>query len=760
MSTASTPATPLGANIAPVAVSNSPPTPGPSQQLRTQIVVVLEATAHTAPVFESLYSYILVNLIRSITKRHKQSHIMYGLVLYSDHPPRSVSAAVKYFVTKSMDVFLSKMRKVRFSDGGVVRNAVIDGLAAGVEMLDSMAEWGPPAIDGGTTSHLILVANSLPLPMSHSNGVSRPLTLARVSQMMRTRGLKFSLVSARKGLKQLEELVNEVNRSQMEELCIGTHSVRLAFETTSQKRNGAKRAAPSASPNKSEGDLLLPPNTRPTKWAKVEHNSQEQPESIKTPSNSQSHSLSAGNQPTPTTPISSNVPVTPTNIPQSAPASSVSPPARDSNDQPQSRQQQPQSAQTQGQPMPALPPQSLPLGTLNPITAMQQMADQRLSQAHRMFQQQRNGAQDQISAVPSVQPQPQESQPLNPIPQQTQCAQGNVSGSIVIPASGSQQGLSVGSAMAPTTQNAIQAATANGINPNQRIAQTNHQQPSDLRAVITAIQLQQQRMAAAVATGNANGSTSAAGGFANALNGSVLATTGLPMGMSATRPERATPAAAPAQSVPQTVAAQAGLLNNVAQQPQLQQTQQNGSHLPSPPSQVSITSDANASAGANVGQTFFWSGTLSIPVQQATNREVSINVSASATKSANLSDFLPGHWPKRLQVSNIFPIRQQQVGLFVKNKGIPMCQMSTVATSAANNNNATREFQYFRKLVDSIGQSSSAALIQFPNAGGAQANQGLILISVNGTMLGMVLMKFPLNIALQEVHLGGDDKHR
>ncbi|KAI8808110.1 hypothetical protein BJ742DRAFT_291070 [Cladochytrium replicatum] len=186
MSTSSSPATPLGVHVAPVAVSNSPPTPAPSQQLKTHVVVVLEATAHTAPVFESLYNHILVNLIRTITKIHKQSHITYGLVLYSDHPSRAVSAAVKYTVTKSMDVFLSRMHKVRFTDGGVIRNAVIDGLAAGVEMLDSMADWGPPAVEGGTTSHLILVANSLPLPVSHSNGIAKPLTLAKINQMMRT----------------------------------------------------------------------------------------------------------------------------------------------------------------------------------------------------------------------------------------------------------------------------------------------------------------------------------------------------------------------------------------------------------------------------------------------------------------------------------------------------------------------------------------------------------------------------------------------
>ncbi|KAI8394137.1 mediator complex subunit 25 von Willebrand factor type A-domain-containing protein [Radiomyces spectabilis] len=248
------------------------PTPNyhPSPQITTHrkrrevaCVFVVDGTARMKPYLDTLYEAYVEPILRQLRQpiimgdgdeRQSKANITpvlkYGLVIYGDYGPSSAVTVDRKFFTSDLSLFQKIFKSIVCADGGIVRNAVVEGLVAALEMFDQYKEEGLQA-NYESMMHCILISNSFPLKQAAQFNLDNKydnFSLHRVAEEMKKENVHLSLITPRKGYKELEDLVTEVNKQKTEihtvsDPVAATHVVKLAGFTLPPKQIPAAPAA-------------------------------------------------------------------------------------------------------------------------------------------------------------------------------------------------------------------------------------------------------------------------------------------------------------------------------------------------------------------------------------------------------------------------------------------------------------------------------------------------------------------------------------
>ncbi|RKO88067.1 hypothetical protein BDK51DRAFT_48551 [Blyttiomyces helicus] len=165
-----------------------------------------------------------------------EQSLRFGLVVYGDYPPYSDRVAERHLLGADADAVLTALRKLKFQGGGVWTNAAAEGLAAAMEMYNDLRPEAPPPDAAPPVRHCFLVPCTEPHKLAvRCNLMERfdDMSLSEIGEEMGKDKVRLSLISARKDIKDFEDIVTSVNRAGMVNVSDGTpassnHAVRLA----------------------------------------------------------------------------------------------------------------------------------------------------------------------------------------------------------------------------------------------------------------------------------------------------------------------------------------------------------------------------------------------------------------------------------------------------------------------------------------------------------------------------------------------------
>ncbi|KAJ3036359.1 hypothetical protein HDV00_002775 [Rhizophlyctis rosea] len=183
----------------------------------------------------------------------------YGVIIYGDYAPYSEHTISRYITDSKTPDPLSLLARVRASFsttatvglgmGGLLRTACAEGLVAALELSDEMTAKGDPT-PANRPLHVILVTNTMPLQNpTRLSGNERynGMRLGDVAVEMSQRGIRVSVIQARRGIRELDEFVQTANRGSMVPLSEGTngaHGLKLVgLALPSGVRSDLKRTA-------------------------------------------------------------------------------------------------------------------------------------------------------------------------------------------------------------------------------------------------------------------------------------------------------------------------------------------------------------------------------------------------------------------------------------------------------------------------------------------------------------------------------------
>ncbi|KAG2183632.1 hypothetical protein INT43_006640, partial [Umbelopsis isabellina] len=210
---------------------NSPQMPAPHPHRKEVVCVfVVEGTAKMQPYFSTLFEAYLEPLLRQLRapiiteaddkqpKTKVTPILKYGLVIYGDYEPSSAVTVDRKYFTSDFSLFHSVFKNINCSQGGILKNAVFEGLVAALELFDDYKANADASLSD-PIFHCILVAASLPYNMSVRCNVSEKydqFRLPEIVEEMRKNNVQLSLVAPRKGLHELEKLSGLVNNKKTE----------------------------------------------------------------------------------------------------------------------------------------------------------------------------------------------------------------------------------------------------------------------------------------------------------------------------------------------------------------------------------------------------------------------------------------------------------------------------------------------------------------------------------------------------------------
>jgi len=129
--------------------------------LPRQVVVVVDGSSYMEPYWKSLYETCVHPALTFLDVRAKDNttpvKTEYALVTFYEHAPYGDRLLRTHFFTPKLPVFDSWAKSVEFEGGGYAQNAVTEGLAAALDLLDSD---GPPKDHKNSDRFVLLVTNS------------------------------------------------------------------------------------------------------------------------------------------------------------------------------------------------------------------------------------------------------------------------------------------------------------------------------------------------------------------------------------------------------------------------------------------------------------------------------------------------------------------------------------------------------------------------------------------------------------------------
>ncbi|KAG2185607.1 hypothetical protein INT44_002400 [Umbelopsis vinacea] len=170
--------TPASLSSPTFAQHNSPQIPMPHPHRKEVVCVfVVEGTAKMQPYFATLFEAYLEPILRQLrapiitdgdekqAKTKVTPILKYGLVVYGDYEPSSTVTVDRKYFTSDFSLFHSVFKNINCSQGGILKNAVYEGLVAALELFDEYKLNAEPT-SSDPIFHCILVAASLPYNMS------------------------------------------------------------------------------------------------------------------------------------------------------------------------------------------------------------------------------------------------------------------------------------------------------------------------------------------------------------------------------------------------------------------------------------------------------------------------------------------------------------------------------------------------------------------------------------------------------------------
>ncbi|KAK9753545.1 hypothetical protein K7432_017951, partial [Basidiobolus ranarum] len=144
----------------------------PSSKQEVLCVFVIEGTSTIAKQFDTIYQTYIEPITRQLrtpliveTSEKQKSKVnpvlKLGLVIYGDYEPsRVITVDGKYF-TSDYQFFRNILEKIKFTQGGPLKNAVAEGLIGALEMFD-MHNTTRHKESPIPVRHCILIANTPP----------------------------------------------------------------------------------------------------------------------------------------------------------------------------------------------------------------------------------------------------------------------------------------------------------------------------------------------------------------------------------------------------------------------------------------------------------------------------------------------------------------------------------------------------------------------------------------------------------------------
>ncbi|KAL7754143.1 hypothetical protein RI367_000123 [Sorochytrium milnesiophthora] len=223
-----------------------------------ELIFVVDGSATMEDHFARVLNAFLLPIVDFLTSKARSSStesdpqtaspsLLCGLVVYGDYEPYSVQTVDARDFLDAKDAFTKVLSSVTFRDGGLVRNALHEGLASALDMFRRRKSTTTPTDKSTThTRHCVVVTNSLPYitkTLLSADEKLNGLTLHDLSlQLQKVRVLmsrlclystpmthmaaqeqiSLSLITPKPKLVELENMLAKVNISQKME--------RIAFE--------------------------------------------------------------------------------------------------------------------------------------------------------------------------------------------------------------------------------------------------------------------------------------------------------------------------------------------------------------------------------------------------------------------------------------------------------------------------------------------------------------------------------------------------
>ncbi|OZJ06003.1 hypothetical protein BZG36_01098 [Bifiguratus adelaidae] len=748
--------------------------PSTTQKRDVACVFVVEGTARMRPHFATLLQGYIEPLIRQLrlpTTSETDPNIKtvpvlrYGIVVYGDYEPTSHVTVDRKAMTLDYEKFHNVMRSLAFASGGMLRNAVEEGLVGALELFEQF-EATRKVDHLEPIRHCILISASHPYATGvRCNVLSKfdNFSLDDIRDTMTKENILISLISPKRNLVDLEKLVSEANANRtevhqvMDTLDAG-HVVHLAgvklpmpvikSELKHERHTNGDSAGSPVGPapkqlrrDNSPANITIPKasfSSNPD--TKQQHAGPHIPVTVAQSPSAQKASTPA--QGPPATPPSKNTPLLTKNArkdkqePTVTPVSTTAPanplntvrsvpngvPLTHSTAQPS----QPNSSSVMAASNDATnltssiqPNQDFinAANTVNPQAAQQQRQQQAAA-----IQAQLNARQQALDA--SNKQQQQQQQMLFFQQQADQLARNPGSMPLIM-----QQQF-----------NQLLQANAlgqGGFNKANGATNLMNQMRPDNNAMLTQMaQLQQMQ------------STLANPALAGAITPEIQQRMLLQQML--------------AQQAQQP---QAGTMRPNLQQPQQQQSQQAALAGNTPPNAPTTqqTHQLPVQNGAQPAQPI-WSGHIVWSVKDPATgqpREYSCQctafpVSSGPSPAPTAADFNLAMWPQRLSITGLAPARYQILQKASSDYGIPYCQFMPTKTSNQAEQSA------FTLLAKNLEQKKIVATVVLSNqnTNGLFGSFGLVLVYANSRLLGLEFIKAPIpdlgvaNPATQQVPMG------
>ncbi|KAK9719363.1 hypothetical protein K7432_004839 [Basidiobolus ranarum] len=196
----------------------------PSPKQEVLCIFVLEGTLALAKQFDTIYQTYIEPIIRQLrtpiiveageNQKTKVNPVLkLGIVVYGDYGASTVITVDTKYFTSDYHFFRNILEKIKFTQGGPLKNAVGEGLVGALEMFD-MHNTTRHTESPNPIRHCILIANTAPyLNGCRCNNDEKydNFKLPDIATHITKENIRFSFIGLRKGLLTLENLAKQVN---------------------------------------------------------------------------------------------------------------------------------------------------------------------------------------------------------------------------------------------------------------------------------------------------------------------------------------------------------------------------------------------------------------------------------------------------------------------------------------------------------------------------------------------------------------------
>ncbi|KAI9486701.1 MAG: mediator complex subunit 25 von Willebrand factor type A-domain-containing protein [Benjaminiella poitrasii] len=186
---------------------NSPQVHVSHQRKEVAVIFVIDGTARMQPHFQVIYEAYIDPIIKQLrspvisegedgqTKTKITPVLKYGLTIFGDYEPLSTNTVDRKYFTSDSIMFQDILKSISCKKGGIIKNAVEEGLVAALELFDEYRE----ELDGKELiQHCILISNSIPHQIgARCNLLDKysGMKLDDIARAMNQANIKLSLIS-------------------------------------------------------------------------------------------------------------------------------------------------------------------------------------------------------------------------------------------------------------------------------------------------------------------------------------------------------------------------------------------------------------------------------------------------------------------------------------------------------------------------------------------------------------------------------------